>query len=645
MSPERSRQGRSHRPATNQPPSSTPGKVQSRFLTPSSNRNRPGRALRPGERQRVRQAPPSPPENTPGPIDRRQILIGGAAVLAGSVVAGSVWLANRDGAPPEIAVEPTQPATPPPVIAAATPPPALTPTEAPLVDGQRDGWASLEETTISELSGYLQRGEVTASALVEAATWEIGQRDTLFGAVIELNPEAAEIALQMDDELASDQWRGPLHGVPVLLKDIIATGDQMRTTAGALALEENLVVEDATVVRRLREAGAVILGKTNLTEWSNIRHGGQTSGWSDRGGQTRNPYNPVMSTWGSSSGSAASVALSYVPLALGAETNGSIICPAAACGVVGMKPTVGLVSRSGVMPVSETFDSPGPLARTVSDIAIAMNILVGHDPDDPAFGERGWASPAGSLGSPVPEFGEVDYTDALDRNSLRGARLGICRQLWGMDPAADAVAYERLERLREAGAEVIEGVDIPSLWMIETILDLPMMVNAEFAAGMDAFFQRYMPNGPITSIEDVVAWNVDHADVALAVSGQNGLAEASLALSLQDPYYLELLTEVTRIAREQGMDQAMGEHELDAIIAPTAPVPTEIVIGDQTDFAGSSARAASLAGYPSITVPMGFVGDLPVGLHLSGRAFSESTLIGLAYSIEQLLQARVPPPH
>nr|MBA2556751.1 hypothetical protein [Chloroflexota bacterium] len=613
-------------------------------LDTSSKRDRAGRALRPGERQRVRQSPPPPPGNTPGPVDRRQLLIGGAAALAGGVVAGGVWLANRDDDPPDVAIEPTRPATPPPVIAAATPPPALTSTEAPLVADQRDGWASLEETSITELSGYLQRGEVTASAIVEAATWQISQRDTLFGAVIEMNPEAAEIARQMDDELANDQWRGPLHGVPVLLKDIIATGDQMRTTAGALALEENLVVEDATVVRRLREAGAIILGKTNLTEWSNVRHGGQTSGWSDRGGQTRNPYNPVMSTWGSSSGSAASVALSYVPLALGAETNGSIICPAAACGVVGMKPTVGLVSRNGVMPVSETFDSPGPIARSVSDIAIAMNILAGQDPDDPAFGERGWASPAGSQGSAVPDFGEVDYTDARDPNTLQGARLGICWQLWGMDPAADAVARESLQRLREAGAEVIEDVDIPSLWMIESVLDLPMIVNAEFAAGMDAFFRRYMPNGPITSVEDVVAWNVEHADVALAVSGQDGLAESSLALSLQDPYYLELLTEVTRIARKEGMDQEMNDYELDALIAPTAPVPTEIVIGDQTDFAGSSARAASLAGYPSISVPMGQVGDLPVGLHLSGRAFSESTLIGLAYSIEQVLQARVPPP-
>ena len=643
MSSEHSRRLRSQRSQSN--PSSRPatGRLQSRFLQSSSNADHPRRAVRPGERQRTWHAPPPPEE--PQSFNRRQLLCGGGTVIAGGMVAGGILLATRDDdAPEDVAIVSTETATPPSIAATATSAPEPTPTQIPLAAEQRDGWESLEETSITDLSEYLQRREVTAAALVAAAEREITQRDTLFGAVIEMNPDAAAIAEQLDEELASGQWRGPLHGVPVLLKDIIATGDSMHTTAGALALEENAVVEDASIVRRLREAGAVILGKTNMTEWSNVRHGDQTSGWSDRGGQTRNPYDPAMSTWGSSSGSAASVALSYVPLALGAETNGSIITPAAACGVIGMKPTVGLVSRVGVMPVSQTFDSPGPIARSVTDIAIALNILAGRDPDDPAFGDRAWASPAGTLGLEVPEYGAIDYTAALDPGALEGARLGICWQLWGMDPEADAVAEEVVQRLRDAGAEVIEGVAIPSLWMVDEIEGVYAMVNAEFTSGMAAFFARYMPDGPIMSLQDVVDWNIEHADVALAVSGQGGLVEAADAMSLDDRQYLETLGEVTRIAREQGMDAALDGNDLDALIAPTAPVPTEITIGEGTDFAGSSARAASLAGYPSISVPMGMVRGLPVGLHLSGRAFSEPRLLALAYSVELLLQARILPP-
>jgi len=510
---------------------------------------------------------------------------------------------------------------------------------------QRDANELLIETTVADLAAAISRREVSVAAVVEAAERRVARYDELYGAVIEMNPDAMEIARQLDAELDQGRYRGPLHGVPVLLKDIVATADNMRTTAGALALEQNTVVEDATIARLLRDAGAVILGKTNLTEWSNVRSGGQTAGWSDRGGQTRNPYNAMMSPWGSSSGSAAAMALSYAPLAIGAETNGSIICPAAACGVVGLKPTVGLVSRVGVMPVTRTLDSPGPIARTVADVALAMNVLAGFDPEDPAYGELGWTSPASTVGgSPVPAFGEIDYTAALDPNGLQGARLGICWQLWGMDPDADQVAEEVVEQLRQAGAEVIDDVSIDTLAELEELGSVAEVVNAEFAAGMATFFERFMPEGPITSLQQVVEWNSEHADVALAVTGQDGLVEASEALSLDDPAYIEAVSTMISLARGEGIDAAMDEYELDAFVAPTAPVPTEITIGAGTDFNGSSAKAAAMAGYPSITIPMGQVNGLPVGLHLCGRAFSEPTLIRLAYSIEQLLQARVPPP-
>ena len=498
---------------------------------------------------------------------------------------------------------------------------------------------------IADIVPAVDQREVTATEVTAAASRRVTQYDGIYGAVIEMNPDVAMIANELDAGLDHGEVPGPLHGVPVLLKDIIATGDAMRTTAGSLALAENRVVEDATIVRRLRDAGAVMLGKTNMTEWSNIRNFSQTAGWSDRGGQTRNPYDPAMSTWGSSSGSAAAVALGYAPLALGVETNGSIICPAAACGVVGLKPTVGLVSRVGIMPVTWTLDSPGPIARSVTDIAAAMNVLAGLDPADPSFGIFRWASPVSTTGDGfVHAFDTVDYTEALDPNALRGARLGVCWQLWGMDADADAVGWEVVERLREAGAEIVEDVWIPTLEEMALEPGIGTIVNTEFAAGMASFFDRFMPDGPVRSIEEIVAWNEAHADEVLAHGGQGGLVEAMYALPIDDPYYLSMVQWLIAKARTEGMDHALDQHGLDAIIAPTADVPTEIVIGGGTNFAGSSSLPPALAGYPSITVPMGDVRGLPVGLHLCGRAFSERTLIGLAYGIEQLLQVRLQPP-
>lgn len=561
-------------------------------------------------------------------------------MIAGGAFVGIPFLIGSDShVTPASSPSPT--ASPPPTVVAAR---ASTPVVAAATPAvQRTGLDALVETSVADLEGFIHRREVSVEALVMAAEQRINQYDGTYSAVIELNPDVITIARELDSELAEGRSRGPLHGMPVLLKDVIATGDAMVTSSGALALAENVAVADAKIVQRLRNAGAVILGKANMTEWSNVRGAGQIAGYSDRGGQTRNPYDPAMSPWGSSSGSAAAVALSYAPLAIGSETNGSIIAPAAACGVVGLKPTVGLVSRTGIMPVSMTLDSPGPLTRTVADAAALLNVIAGFDPDDPAYGEMQWASPAASVGgSPVHQYDEVDYTSALDPAGLEGARIGISWQLWNFDPEADAVAYEIVQRMQEAGAVLIEDVEIPSLPRLEGAPEIFTMVNTEFSAGMARFFERYMPDGPVSSLEEVVEWNFAHADEVLTRVGQEGLVETIGAPSLEDPFYQDAVSQLIHLARAEGMDVAMDANDLDAIVAPSTGVPTEIAVSGAS-FPGSSARAAALAGYPSITVPIGYVRNLPVGMHLSGRAFSEQMLLKLAYALEQLLNARTAP--
>jgi amidase len=605
----------------------------SRFLRGTASNRAPARQQHPDP------TPPSPPPVEPGiRLDRRTLIAAGAVAGAG-VVGGAVWLATRDGEEPadvpSTQVAEASPTTPP---ATSAPQPTLPPGEP--IEGER----ALVETTVADLGVYIERRQVSAVALVDAATSRYSRYDATFHAVIELNPDAAEIATALDDELARGQRRGPLHGMPVLLKDVVATDDRTLTTAGALALAlaGNRVVEDATIVRRLREAGAVPLGKTNMSEWSGVRANGQVPGWSGRGGQTRNPYDPKMSCWGSSSGSAAAVALNYAPFAIGVETNGSIVAPAAACGIVGLKPTVGLVSRVGVMPVSMTWDSPGPMARNVADVAAVMNVIAGYDPEDPAYGELGWSSPASTAGgSPVHEFDEVDYTEALDPDAIRGARLGVCWHMWGIDPDADKVAYAVIDRLKaEMGVEIVEGVPMPPLENPEMLDGSPEMVNAEFASGMEAFFARYTPDGQLMSLPDVAAWNAEHPDAAMATIGQEGLVETEWALSLDDPEYLEILTRVTAASRDEGVDAVMNEYDLDALISPTAAVPTPI--DPPEPFPGAASKVSAMSGYPGITIPAAYVRGLPVGLYLVGRAFSERQLIGYAYAIEQMLQARVP---
>ncbi len=592
------------------------------------------------------------------PFSRRELLaVGGSAAVFGGAFISLPLLLDTDPvtrpAPITTATGATAPAVSTSQVAIATPTvsstatPTVSPTtppEAPPATPtfQPDPAQALVETSVADMQGFIARGEVTVTALVEAAEARVAQYDELYGAMIEMNPDARQIARDLDDELARGQSRGPLHGMPIVLKDIIATGDRMRTTSGALALAETPVVEDARIVQRLRDAGAVILGKTNMTEWSNVRANGQVTGWSDRGGYARNPYDPEMATWGSSSGSASAVSLSYAPLSIGAETNGSILCPAAACDVVGLKPTVGLVSRVGAMPVSTSMDSLGPMGRSVTDVATVLNVIAGYDPEDPAYGPAGWLSPASAVGeTPVHDYDEVDYLESLDPNGLRGARIGVCWGLWGTDPDADLIVEEAMYRMEEAGAELVLGVTMPSLEELRNAPGIGTMINTEFAVGMAAFFARYMPEGPVRSLRDVVDWNDANADVALAMNGQGGLTEALVELSLDDPEYRDIASNLVTQARGNGMDVVMDEHDLDAILAPTAPVPTTL---ESNSFPGSSTQMSALSGYPSITVPVGWSeGGLPVGMHLSGRAYSEQVLLRIAYATEQLINARVAP--
>ena len=572
--------------------------------------------------------------------------------LVGMAVAGTAVgvgaLTARRGAPLAPPAE-----LPPPTTQSTAPTPVVSPTRPPTVaqvtPSPTPPFAGIEETSVRAFGRALDARQVSAVELVTEMVSRIDAMDVeLDGgeglrAVIELNPDARAVAAARDEELAAGRRRGPLHGIPVLLKDTFATADQMRTTAGSLALVDNPGAADAFVVERLRAAGAVILGKTNLSEWSAFRASRKSSGWSARGGQTRNPYQRDMSPWGSSSGSAVGVAASYAPLALGVETDGSIICPASASGVVGLKPTVGLVSRSGVLPISFTQDSPGPMARSVEDIAILLTAIAGFDPTDPAYGRTDWSAPATMFDQfPVHNIGAEDYTRYLDPAGARGVRVGICRSLFGMDPAADAVAEEALSALEAAGMTLVDDVGIPSQGELGADGASYQVLLTEFAYGIDRFLETYLPEGPIQSLTDVIEFNEAHAEEELAYSDQAIFYDALEAGSIQDDDYARTVANNLSLAREQGIDAVMEELELDALVAPSAPVPTEIDLwGD--DFAGASTKPTAMAGYPIITVPAGYSDRLPVGLSFMGRAFSEPTLLTLAAAFEREHPIRTPP--
>ena len=495
----------------------------------------------------------------------------------------------------------------------------------------------VEETTIAALQDGMTTGEWTARSVTEAYLARIEQlnlRGPALRALLETNPDALAIADELDRERRAQGPRGPMHGVPILLKDNIDTADRMPPTAGSLALSGWVPSEDSSAAARLRAAGAVLLGKANLSEWANFRSTRSSSGWSGRGGQCRNPYVLDRNPCGSSSGSGVGVSANLVAVAIGTETDGSVVCPASANGIVGIKPTVGLVSRAGVIPISHTQDTAGPMARTVRDAAIVLGAIAGVDPRDPATAES-------------ETRGLVDYTPFLDADGLRGMRIGVARRFLGFHAAVDQVVETAIEAMGTAGAVVVDPVDLRPSGRPAAAGALTSMGAAEtevllyeFKAGLNAYLAMRGPDAEVRSLADLIAFNERHAADEMPYFGQERLLAAEEKGPLSDPAYLAALAAARRLSGAEGIDRTMDGQQLDAIIAPTGGPAwvTDLVNGDH--FGGGSSGYAAVAGYPNITVPAGEVYGLPVGLSFFGRAWSEPTLIQIAYSFEQTTQAR-----
>lgn len=500
--------------------------------------------------------------------------------------------------------------------------------EFPRVHVPRFPW---NEATFDQLQAAMQSGRISARNLVRAYRERIeaiDQRGPRLNAVIELNPDALGLATTLDEERRRGRVRGPLHGIPILLKDNIDTGDRMMTTAGSLALEGAGPARDAFLAARLREAGAVILGKTNLSEWANFRSPRSTSGWSGRGGQTHNPYVLDRNPSGSSSGSAVAVAANLCAAAVGTETDGSILSPSSFCGLVGVKPTVGLVSRRGIIPIAVSQDTAGPMARTVTDAALLLAAMAGADPEDPAASDSSRRPPV------------IDRR-CLNPEALRGARVGVVRQHFGAHAETDRVIEGALQQIREAGATLVDPVTIPSIGKFgDTEFEVLLW---EFKAGLNHYLTGRQPPPAVRSLEELIAFNERHADRELRWFGQEILTRAQAKGPLTEPAYLDALARNRRLTRAEGIDAIMDQHQLDALVAPTSGPAhvTDLLYGDR-DTGGSTSLAA-VAGYPSVTVPAGFVRELPIGISFFGRAFSESRLLGLAYGFEQRTRVRRPP--
>ncbi len=505
--------------------------------------------------------------------------------------------------------------------------------------------SDLSEVTIVQLQDDMAAGARTAVSIAEGYLAAIAAMDGDLRSVIEDNPDALAIADQMDRERASGHLRGPLHGIPILIKDNIDTDDRMQTTAGSLALLGSRPAGDATVAASLRQAGAVILAKANLSEWANWRSTSSNSGWSARGGQCWNPYALDRSPGGSSSGSGAAVSANLAAVALGTETDGSIVNPSTMCGIAGIKPTVGLSSRAGVIPISHTQDTVGPMARSVADAAAVLGALTAADARDPATG--------------VPQRKvQADYRQFLDADGLRGARIGAARKgLSGADAAIDRVFEEAIAAIRDAGAEVIDPADIPTIEDDRMRACERVVMMTEFKHDIAAYLatrvvvDAEMPQ-PRT-LADLIQFNLDHAEQEMALFGQEQFEIAQESGPLDGEEYLQALATGQRLAGREGLDAVLDAYNLDALIAPSGGPPPLIDPQFGDTFRGGSAKCAAVAGYPLVSVPAGFVAvaeetgaavDLPIGLTFMGRAWSEPALIRLAYAFERVTQARRPPP-
>ena len=489
----------------------------------------------------------------------------------------------------------------------------------------------LAEATIGDLQAAMQSGARTATTIAQAYLVRIDAVDRqgpAINAVIELNPDALAIAEALDRERREKGPRGPLHGIPVLLKDNIDSADRMRTSAGSLALGESIAARDAFIVERLRAAGCVVLGKTNLSEWANFRSSRSTSGWSGRGGQTRNPYALDRNTSGSSSGSGAAMAANLCAVAVGTETDGSIVSPASICGLVGLKPTVGLVSRVGIIPIAHTQDTAGPMTRSVADAAILLGAMTGVDARD--------AASAGSHGKAM-----TDYTRFLDPAGLKGARIGVARDFFGYNDRLDRVIEEAVAAMKNAGAIVIDPVKIAHH---DKLGDAELTILLyEFKADLDAYLAALGPSASVHSMRDLIEYNERNAAREMPYFAQERLVEAQKKGPLTDAAYRKAIAQNRKYSRGDGIDATIAGHRLDAIVAPTgSPAwPTDYINGDHEG--GGCSQPAAVAGYPHITVPAGLVFGLPVGVSFFAAAWSEPTLIRLAYAFEQATKARRPP--
>ncbi|HMT07222.1 MAG TPA: amidase [Pyrinomonadaceae bacterium] len=480
--------------------------------------------------------------------------------------------------------------------------------------------------SVAELQSMMTARTMSSVQLVDFFSQRISTVDKPINSIIELNPDARSIAAQMDRERKAGKVRGPLHGIPVVLKDNIDTADRMKTTAGSLALADAPTPKkDAFIVSRLREAGAVILAKTNLSEWANFRDNDSISGWSGRGGQTRNPYILDRNPCGSSSGTGAAIAAGLATIGIGTETDGSIVCPASICGIVGLKPTVGLASRSGIIPISETQDTAGPMCRTVADVAAVLNVIDSADSDD-------------SVTTLKRE--RVDYTNFLKKNGLVDMRIGVARDYWGRRSDVDLVLNSALETLKKAGAVLVD-VKFPNL---RKFGDAEFLVlKYEFKDGLEKYLKGR--NSQHKTLEDLIRFNRYNAEKELPYFGQSILEESAKLGDLNTKEYKDALETCRRYSRDEGIYQVMNENKLDAIIGPSN-APTwmiDTVNGDcGSGYVGSSSLAA-VAGYPNITVPAGMIRELPIGVSFFGRAWSEGTLIKAAYAFEQMTNARREP--
>lgn len=489
-----------------------------------------------------------------------------------------------------------------------------------------------DEITIDQLQAGMKSGKYTARSITEKyleRIQDVDQQGPKLNSIIELNPDALEIAEALDRERKEKGARGPLHGIPLLIKDNIDTADKMMTTAGSLALVgAPKPPRDSFVAQQLRKAGAVILGKTNLSEWANTRSSHSTSGWSGRGGLTRNPYALDRNACGSSSGTGAGVSANFAAGGIGTETDGSIVCPSSANGLAGIKTTVGLVSRTGIIPISHSQDGAGPMCRTLRDAAIMLGALTGVDPEDSATAE-----------SQGKSF--TDYTQFLDANGLKGARIGVARKYFGISDGVDGIMAEAIGVMKRQGATIVDPADLETFGKFDDSEGL--VLNYELKADLAKYLARLGPGSPMKTLQDVIEFNNKNAQQEMPYFGQDVFLKAQEKGPLTTREYIDALEKDHRLARIEGIDAVMDKFKLDALIAPTGGPAwlTDLVSGDH--FGGGSSNAAAVAGYPNINITAGFLFGLPVGISFFGRAWSEPTLLKIAYGFEQNTQARKAP--